>query len=96
MTEPTEKSIREFCEQYSGANTIINQVLEHLAMFSKSIDRAAEKAQQTSESADRLAVSLGNERLNPGTFYKRQSHRNAAPKTSIALFFTTAPCPATV
>jgi hypothetical protein len=58
MTEETEKSIREFCQQYGGPNTIINQLRDNLAMLSTLIKAATEQGKKSSESADRLAASL--------------------------------------
>lgn len=58
MTEPTETAIREFCQQYSGPNTIINQVRDNLAILSTLIKAATEQGKKNSESADRLAASL--------------------------------------
>ncbi len=46
MTEETEKSIREFCQQNSGPNTIINQLRDNLAILSTLIKAATEQANQ--------------------------------------------------
>jgi len=58
MTEETEKAIREFCEQYSGPNTIIKQVRDNLAVLSSLIKAATAQAEKNSKSADQLAASL--------------------------------------
>jgi hypothetical protein len=58
MTEETEKAIREFCQQYSGLDTIINQVRNSLALLSTLIKAATDQGKKNSESADRLAASL--------------------------------------
>jgi hypothetical protein len=58
MTQETETAIREFCQQYSGPDTIINQVRNNLAILSTLIKAATEQGKKNSESADRLAASL--------------------------------------
>jgi len=58
MTEETETAIREFCQQYSGPDTIINQVRDNLAILSTLIKKATEQADKNSQSSDRLAASL--------------------------------------
>jgi hypothetical protein len=40
MTQETETAIREFCQQYSGPDTIINQVRNNLAILSTLIKAA--------------------------------------------------------
>ena len=60
MSEETEceKALREFCEQYTGGNTIVKQVRDNLAMLSQITKEASVRAATSSESAGRLAASL--------------------------------------